>query len=716
MLVNTTLDAPVGCPLAPFLSAIGGVLGPVPDKIPESTIALAPGEVRLVSLEAAAPVLSPGHDARAAVTATTPALRIAIEAVTPVVDHGRFAVRQAVGDSVAVAADIICDGHDALGAALLWRPADETPWREVPLIADGNDRWTASFPLTRTGRHLFTVEAWIDPYATFRAGLIKKQGAGLALDLEVREGCDLVTRRARGGKLPKLQKLARQLVSADGDGRLALLLADETRRLMTAAHGRAFRARHTPVLSVDAERKTAHFAAWYEMFPRSQSATPGRHGTFDDVIARLPAVRDMGFDVLYFPPIHPIGGVNRKGRNNALRAEEGDPGSPYAIGSAAGGHAAVHPELGTLADFRRLCAAAAQHGLEIALDFAIQCAPDHPWLREHPEWFNWRPDGSVQHAENPPKKYEDIVNVAFYADGARPSLWLALRDIVQFWVGEGIRIFRVDNPHTKPLPFWEWLIADIRGRDPDVIFLAEAFTRPKMMYRLAKIGFTQSYSYFTWRNTAQEMRDYLIELTTTEPRWYFRPHFFVNTPDINPVFLQRSGRPGFLLRAALGATLSGLWGIYNGFELCEAEALEGREEYRDSEKYQLRHWDIDRPGNIVAEIRQLNHLRRTNPALHSHLGVRFLVCSNDNILCYIKATPGRDNVLLIAVSFDPHTVQEADIEVPADLFGSFGASPSAVEDLMRGGTTVWPAGRHRIRLDPAALPFSIWRMRPTTEG
>ncbi len=707
LLVNTALDQAVGVDVAPLLADIGGVIGPSDG----GAAALAPGEVRVVSLETTPPVLLPDDETRA-VAAATRAPRIAIESVSPAVEAGRFAVKRGVGDSVEVAADIICDGHDTLGAHLLWRPADETSWNEVPMAPSGNDRWSAAFPLLRTGRHLFAIEAWIDVFAGYREELTKKHAAGLSLDLELREGCALVARAARQSKVPDLRAIARQLERTEGEQRLALLLAEKTARLMTGTHSRAFHLRHASSFPVDAERKAASFASWYEMFPRSQSPTPGRHGSFDDVIARLPAIRDMGFDVLYFPPIHPIGVTNRKGRNNALRAEPGDPGSPYAIGSPEGGHDAIAPELGTLADFRRLCAAAARHDMEIALDFAIQCSPDHPWLRDHPEWFTWRPDGSIRYAENPPKKYEDIVNVDFYAKAALPSLWLALRDIVRFWVDQGVRIFRVDNPHTKPLPFWEWLIADIRGRHPDVIFLAEAFTRPKMMYRLAKIGFSQSYTYFTWRNTAREIRDYLTELTADGPSAFFRPHFFVNTPDINPFFLQESGRPGFLLRAALAATLSGLWGLYNGFELCEAQALDGLEEYRDSEKFQLRRWDPNRPGNIVAEIRQLNHIRRANPALHSHLGLRFLAGSNEQLLCYVKESARRDNVLLIAASFDMHAVQEGEVALPApESLGLAGHDTFVVEDLMHGQTEVWRTGTHRLRLDPADLPFAIWRVR-----
>jgi starch synthase (maltosyl-transferring) len=706
VVVNTSLDRPAKVDLAPLLPELEFV----PE--PEAVDILAPGEVRVVKLAPAPPVRLP----EISVDAATPAPRLAIETVEPKVDNGRFPAKLLVGQPVRVTADIICDGHDAIGAALLWRPADETDWREVALRPLGNDRWTAEFPLIRLGRHEFTLAAWIDLFATFREELAKKYAAGLPLDLELREGCDLVARIAGESGRAEVAELAARLDEAEPAARRDLLLAPETVRALTIPEARAFVVRHEPVLTVDAERRAAAFASWYEIFPRSQSPVPGRHGTFDDVIEHLPAIRDMGFDVLYFPPIHPIGAKNRKGRNNALSAGADDPGSPYAIGSAAGGHDAVHPALGTLEDFRRLRDAAAGHGLELALDFAIQCSPDHPWLGEHPDWFNWRPDGSIRYAENPPKKYEDIVNVAFYADAARPALWMALRDIVRFWVDQGIRIFRVDNPHTKPLPFWEWLIGDIRARDPGVIFLAEAFTRPKMMYRLAKLGFSQSYTYFTWRNSAWEMKQYLTELTTTAPAAFFRPHFFVNTPDINPLFLHHSGRPGFLIRAALAATLSGLWGVYNGFELCEAAAPGGREEYQDSEKYQLRHWDRDRPGNIVAEIRQLNRIRRANPALHSHLGLTFLACSNDAMLCYVKATASRDNVLLIAVSFDPSTVQEADFEISPEALGMDLPGELSVRDLVGGGAETWHTGSRHLRLDPAVLPFAIWRLRPAAEG
>jgi starch synthase (maltosyl-transferring) len=489
-------------------------------------------------------------------------------------------------------------------------------------------------------------------------------------------------------------------------------------------------------MPVDSDRRAAEFASWYELFPRNQSGDPGRHGTFRDVARRLPAIRDMGFDVLYFPPIHPIGRTNRKGRDNTLLplelpsespADE-NPGSPYAIGAAEGGHDAIYPALGSIDDFRALRDAAAEHGLELALDFAIQCSPDHPWLREHPEWFDWRPDGGLRYAENPPKKYEDIVNVDFYRPGAIPGLWLALRDVVAFWANEGVRIFRVDNPHTKPFPFWEWLIAEIRASHPGTLFLAEAFTRPKVMYRLAKLGFSQSYTYFTWRNEKWEIESYLRELTAQPPVEaagtavegergtnsvdFFRPNFFVNTPDINPIFLQHSGRAGFLIRAALAATLSGLWGMLQGYEFCEAAALPGREEYANSDKYEIRVRPERAPGDIIDEITMLNAIRRANPALQSHRGLAFHHAANDRILWYRKANVDRSNVVLVAVNLDPFAPQAANVEVPLWEWGLDDGAMLSVDDLVRGGGEVWVGKYRTISLDPRILPFGIWRARP----
>ena len=679
----------------------------------EPAAPLAPGEVRLLRLSRSRAVKGAERQARRLLQAAPTAPRIVIDNITPSVDAGRFAAKRLVGETIRVEADIFADGHDVLGAELLWRPADERDWRRVPMEALPNDHWAASFAPARLGKHFFTIEAWREEFATLRRDIEIKRAAGVDVALEAAEGRALLAHAAEAGDADDaLATILARFDAAPLDQQIELLLAPSTRTTMAATGQRPFRTQREPRLPLEVERPQAGFASWYELFPRSATDDPDRHGRFDDVIALLPTIRDMGFDVLYFPPIHPIGTTNRKGRNNSLRPEPGDLGSPYAIGSAEGGHDAIHPALGAIEDFRRLQRAAGEHGLEIALDFAIQCSPDHPCLKQHPGWFRWRPDGSLRYAENPPKKYEDIVNVDFYAEAALPDLWIALRDVVLYWVDEGVRLFRVDNPHTKPLPFWEWLIEDVRGRHPDVVFLSEAFTRPKMMYRLAKLGFSQSYTYFTWRNSKQELTDYLTELTTTDVRDYFRPHFFVNTPDINPYFLQTVGRAGFLIRAALAATLSGLWGMYSGFEVCEAAPLPGREEYLDSEKYQIRVRDRNAPGNIVAEIATLNRLRKLNPALQSHLGLRFYNAFNDQVLVYGKALASHEDMILVAVSLDPHHVQEAVFEIPLWEWRLPDHGSLAVEDLMRGHRFVWTGKLQRVRLNPADLPFAIWRIAP----
>ncbi len=654
--------------------------------------------------------------------------RIAIEAVTPSVDDGAFPVKRIAGERVRVEADLIIDGHEKLAAVVAWRAIGDATWNEVAMEPVGNDRFFASFPIERVGRHEFVIEAWRDAFATYRNEIEKKATAGLDVSLEIFEGRLHVgdalahaRRRDDAALVKRLEALCAALGTSKEVEKLgpearaaavAALLASQTLADMRAADARTFALRSHPY-PLDAERSGAGFASWYELFPRSQGNVIGgplRHGTFDDVIARLPAVREMGFDVLYFPPIHPIGTRNRKGRNNSLTALADDPGSPYAIGSAEGGHDALHPELGTFDDFRRLREAALANGLELALDFAIQCSPDHPWLTDHPGWFAWRPDGSLRYAENPPKKYEDIVNVDFYGGDDAPALWIALRDVILLWVEHGVKLFRVDNPHTKPLPFWQWMIGEVRAQHPDVVFLSEAFTRPKVMYRLAKVGFSQSYTYFTWRHTKQEFIDYLTKLTTTAPRDFFRPHFFVNTPDINPVFLQRSGRPGFLIRAALAATLSGLWGVYSGFELCEGTPVPGKEDYLDSEKYEIRAWDWRRPGNIIAEITALNRIRRQNPALHTHLNIRFHDVADPNILYFMKATDDRSNIVLVAINLDPHGVHEADFELPLWTWGLTDDATVDVTDLLDDRRFRWTGKTQRMRLDPASNPYALWRV------
>ncbi len=637
--------------------------------------------------------------------------RVVIENVWPEVDGGRTPVKRVVGEDVGVSADIFSDGHDLLRAEILFRAEDEPDWRRAPMTFLENDRWQGSFPIERNIRYLFTIEAWRDVYGSWVSEVQKKKAAGQIVVSEIAEGVAILEKTStRSDRVSAIFKEV-QAQEAGSDAQLGALTDPFHVKAIQDAVQRGNLSRYDRELAIIADRTAARFSSWYELFPRSMSDDPARHGTFDDVIKKLPYVQAMGFDVLYFPPIHPIGTKNRKGRNNSLTPASGDPGSVYAIGSEDGGHDAVHPELGTIEDFRRLVEAAKGHGLEIALDFAIQCSPDHPWIKEHPEWFDWRPDGTLKYAENPPKKYEDIVNVDFYNNGAFPALWYALRDIVLFWSKEGVRIFRVDNPHTKPLPFWKWLIREVNRAYPDVIFLAEAFTRPKMMRALAKIGFQQSYTYFTWRNTKTELTSYVTELSGDMGE-YYRPNFFVNTPDINPIPLQTAGRAGFIVRSTLAATLSGAWGLYSGFELCEARPLPGKEEYIDSEKYEIKAWDWDRPGHIRPHIAALNRMRRENPALQDFRNALFLNAWNDNVLAFAKLTPARDNCVVVIVNLDPHNRQDASLEIPLWEFGLPDHATIEAQDLLRVGSFTLHGKVQTVGLDPATNPVLIWRLIP----
>ena len=618
------------------------------------------------------------------------AARVVIEAVSPSIDAGRFPVKRRVGDVLNVSADIFTDGHDKVAAMIRLRRVDEKAWQEAPITFFDNDRWTGEVPLDRPGRHVYEILAWVDRFASWQADTLKKLAASEPVDQDLAEGRALVQKAG--------------LAAGPDDFLLSQDCADAMR--LAAPRGPVSSSGEMPLM---VDRKAGACGAWYELFPRSSSGDAAVHGTFADVIALLPMISGMGFDVLYLPPIHPIGRSYRKGRNNSLTAQPDEPGSPYAIGAAEGGHTAIHPQLGTLKDFRQLVAAANGAGLELALDFAVQCAPDHPWVTEHPEWFDWRPDGSLKYAENPPKKYQDIVNVDFYGEGL-PPLWLALRDVVLFWIDQGVRIFRVDNPHTKPLPFWEWLIGDIQAAHPDIVFLAEAFTRPKLMRRLAKLGFTQSYTYFTWRHTKPELTAYFTELSQSECRDYLRPNLFPNTPDINPPFLQTGGRAAFIIRAVLAATLSSVYGIYCGFELCEAAAVPGTEEYLDSEKYQLRAWDWNRPGHIRDTITALNRSRREHPALQDYTNLRFYTARDDNILFYGKMTPARDHIILVAVNLDPFQAHGGMLELPLYELGLQDWDSVAVEDLLGGWRFTWTGRDQYIELKPGENPAMIWRV------
>ncbi len=639
---------------------------------------------------------------------------IVIRNVQPCIDCGKFPVKRELGDSIEVTANVFREGHDKLAAVILFRRFDEEAWREAPfeVVNAGLDTWRGSFHPPWIGRYEFTIEAWADEFESWCSEAQKKLDADQQIPLELIEGRELleeVLERAEGPDVTYLTNILKQMEALDESGRAGLLLSPQTRAAARRWPNRRTAVRHEPPLEVVVDREAARFAAWYEIFPRSQAGEPGRHGTFDDCINRLPDIRAMGFNVLYLVPIHPIGRAFRKGPNNTLNAGPNDPGSPYAIGSEEGGHKAIHPQLGTIEDFRRLVAACHDHGMEIALDFAIQCAPDHPWIKEHPEWFLFRPDGTIKYAENPPKKYQDIVNVDFFCEDWK-SLWEELKSTFEYWAEQGCKIFRVDNPHTKPVPFWEWVIREVQTKYPDVIFLAEAFTRPEMMKMLAKVGFTQSYTYFTWRHSKEEFTEYLTELTQTEVNEYMRPNFFPNTPDINPPFLQTGGRPAHMIRFILASTLSTVYGIYSGFELCEATPIPGREEYLNSEKYEIRVWDWHRPGNIGDYISKVNWIRAENLALQQLKNLRFHESTDDNILFYGKMTEDRSNMIFIAVNLDPFTTHSAMIEFPLAEMG-FGESETfRAEELLSGRRFDWQGASHFIELRPHDNPCEIFRV------
>jgi len=644
--------------------------------------------------------------------------RVIVEGVRPEVDGGRFPIKRTVGEDVVVTADIFADGHDAIAAVLKHRDAGASAWSETPMSFLVNDRWTGRFAAANPGRHEYTVEAWIDRFASWLKDLAKKAEAGQDVASELLEGAEHVregSARASGPDADWLRDRSEFLarageqaprVAASLDPNLATVMARYPDRLRSRSYDR--------ILGIMVERERARYGAWYELFPRSCASEPGRHGTFADTEARLPYVAGMGFDVLYLPPIHPIGRAYRKGPNNTLTPGPGDPGSPWAIGGPEGGHMAVHPELGTLDDFDRLVAAARGLGLEIALDIAFQCSPDHPYVREHPQWFRHRPDGTIKYAENPPKKYQDIYPIDFECDDWE-ALWAELRDVFLFWIGHGVTIFRVDNPHTKPFVFWDWVIGEVADRHPGTIFLAEAFTRPKVMHRLAKGGYPQSYSYFTWRNTKHAIREYFTQLTQTAEVEYMRPNLFANTPDILHEFLQVGGRPAFQIRLALAATLGATYGIYGPpFEQCVGTPWKpGSEEYLDSEKYQVRHWDLDAPGTLRDFVARINAIRRENPALHHDRNLQFFDVDNEELIAYGKATPDLANIIVVVVNLDPYHVQSGWVRLPLEQFG-LGSGPGQsyqVHDLIGDARYLWHGEANFVQLDPHACPAHIFRVR-----
>ncbi len=640
--------------------------------------------------------------------------RVVIDYVGPQVDGGRFPIKRAIGETVTVVAHAFADGHDHIRVELLHKENAATEWTVREMNHNVNDEWSATFKVASLGGCLYTVRAWVAHFETWQSDLRKKSEAGQNVTVELMVGAQMLREtasRAEPGAARKLEQWAQALGAGKAVKRAVdLALGEELTAVMRSYPDRSFSTIYPCELAVTVDRPKAVFSAWYELFPRSFGQN-GAHGTFGDCERLLPEIARMGFDVLYLPPIHPIGQTHRKGKHNSTNATRDDPGSPWAIGSSAGGHKAIHPELGTLDDFRRLIVKAGEHGLEVAMDVAFQCSPDHPYVTEHPEWFRWRPDGTVQFAENPPKKYEDILPLNFESENWR-ELWEELKSVVLFWVDQGIRIFRVDNPHTKPFDFWQWLIEEARREHPDVLFLSEAFTRPKVMQRLAKVGFNQSYTYFTWRNTRRELEQYIRELTQTEVGEYLRPNFWPNTPDILPEFLQYGGRPAFIIRLILAATLSASYGIYGPpFELCISEALEGKEEYLNSEKYEIRQWDWNAKGNIRAVVERVNRIRRQNPSLHGIRNIELCPIDNEAILCYVKTTEDRSNITVTVVNIDPHHRQSGWIELPLQRMEIDPRQPFLAHDLMTDDKYVWQGEMNYIELDPQVMPGHILRVQ-----
>jgi starch synthase (maltosyl-transferring) len=643
--------------------------------------------------------------------------RVVIEAISPEIDGGRFPAKRVVGDRVVVEADVFADGHDAVFCVLRYRSDDGPEWLEVAMDPLPNDRWQGTFQVTRVGRYFYELEAWVDRFKSWREALTKQVAAGVDVEIELAIGAQLAEQaaeRASGTDAAHLRSRAVTLRGADplnAADRVEVALSDELAALMARYPDRRFASTST-TLAVAVDRERATYGAWYELFPRSFSRVPGQHGTLRDVEDILSYVASMGFDVLYLPPISPIGRGYRKGRNNAEVAVEDDPGSPWGIGSPEGGHKAVYSQLGTVEDFSRLVRAANKHGIEIALDIAFQCSADHPYVKEHPEWFRTRPDGTIQYAENPPKKYQDIYPLNFETDDWR-ALWEELRSVFLFWADQGVRVFRVDNPHTKPFSFWEWVIGEVKRVHPDTIFLAEAFTRPKVMYRLAKLGFSQSYTYFAWRNTKRELTEYFTELTQGLAREFFRPALWPNTPDILTEYLQTGGRPAFIVRLVLAATLGATYGVYGpAFELLEAAPREpGSEEYLNSEKYEIKRWDLERADSLQEIMTRVNAVRREHPALHRNDQLRFHEIDNDQLIAYSKSEPDRPDLVLVVVNLDPFHTQSGTLSLPLAELRLDSGRPYQVHDALTDTDYWWNGARNYIELNPDSLPAHLFIVR-----
>ena len=644
--------------------------------------------------------------------------RVVIENVTPEIDGGRFAIKRVVGERVVIEADIFVDGHDSLSAALKFRAAENSEWSETPMEFLVNDRWRGEFVVTEAGNYFYTIEAWVDQFKSWQKNFQKKIAAGQSISIELQAGVKWIEAAAQRATAPDAENLLRwaKQLSASESVTGSLIekpaLDKDLTEMTCRCLGRQFSTPYEKELRVTVDHERARFSAWYELFPRSFAPEPGKHGTFRDCEAQLERIAKMGFDVLYLPPIHPIGKSFRKGKNNNVKCEPGEPGSPWAIGSSEGGHKSIHPELGTLEDFKSLISRAKDFKVEIALDIAFQCSPDHPYIREHPEWFRHRPDGSIQYAENPPKKYQDIVPFDFECDDWK-NLWFELKSIFDFWIEQGVKIFRVDNPHTKPFPFWEWCIGELKAKNPELIFLAEAFTRPKPMYELAKIGFTQSYNYFPWRNTKEELMEYLTEITRTSVAEFFRPNLWPNTPDILAQALQMDGRAAFAIRLVLAATLGASYGIYGpAFELCENTPTEpGSEEYLNSEKYEIKCWDLSAPQSLENLIARVNQIRHENPALQSNRNLKFHPTDNEQLIAYTKCNDDASDTILTVVNLSPHYKHSGWLTLPLEEFGLDAKKTFQMHDLLSDARYLWNGKKNYVELNPEKTSAHIFRLR-----
>lgn len=639
--------------------------------------------------------------------------RVIIENISPRVDGGQYPAKRAIGEEIEVSADIFSDGHDEIAASVHYFHENDPTWKELSLKKGTNDRWSASFKAENMGLYTFLLQAWIDHFTTWKKGIKKKFDAGQDISVDLLVGADMLkaAKKSAGKKeAGLLTRWINKFKNADQAGEaIQLALSAEVADLLHKIGDKSSATVHPQKFFIDVERKKALFSTWYELFPRSASKIPGQHGTFKDVEELLPRIAEMGFDTLYLPPIHPIGEKKRKGKNNALTADSGDPGSPWAIGNRNGGHKTIHPQLGTPEDFRSLIKNAEKYEIEIALDIAYQCAPDHPYVSKHPEWFRWRPDGTVQYAENPPKKYEDILPINFESKDWK-NLWKELKSIVDYWISQGVKIFRVDNPHTKAFPFWEWMIGEVRKEHPEIIFLAEAFTRPRIMEKLAKIGFTQSYTYFTWRHSPHEFREYLTELTQTERRQYMRPNFWPNTPDILPPILTYGGEPAFIMRVILAATLSSNYGLYGPvYEFGIGAPHPDKEEYIDNEKYEIKHWEWRKYTRIKEVIARINRIRKENPALQNTWNIHFADATNEHILCFGKHDRESGNTVVVVVNTDPYHTHEGHVNLPLGSLNLQPDRPYLLKDLMSGDKYRWQDEWNYVKLDPLKMPAHVFK-------